>query len=122
MRLDHQESSVQFQARVWVDEESVLQVECWVQEFEPVVPGRRSGHDWVLEHLDSLQRDGFAEHCGLQPGCWQILMHGELRGWQLPDTPDGPGEWDEELTVAEVAAEAVPADYIELIWGEHNAL
>lgn len=104
-------TTAEFQARIWLDAESVRQIEVWVHELEPVDHRKRPLSEWVHEHLSDYDRDFFAEEFKLGEGSFQVLCRGTVSGWWSEDTPISASEWDEEANFTEFQTAQLPDDW-----------
>lgn len=98
-------SSVNFQARIWLNQDTVEDYDAWVYELFPAGVFMRSGQEWVNEHLADLDAEYWRDELKLEQGNYQILLAGILTGeWRCD-------EWEEEIAITESSFAKLPDDY-----------
>lgn len=114
-------AKVDFEARILFYDGLILEIEVWVWEMLPDKQSERPGAEWVHEHLKELGFEYYAEHFKV-PGAGeppqQLLLAGNLRGWQEPRS----GEFDEEMTPTRFDLAPLAAHHHELIEEESEPL
>jgi hypothetical protein len=108
--------TVIFQARIWIGGNEVMDYDAWCYELFPIDGDKRSGQEWVEEHLSNYAASDIRSIFDLQSGNYQILFTAKLCGW----LDDFSQEWDEDITVLGSQAMKLPDDYYYLQLAPHN--
>jgi hypothetical protein len=99
-------SRASFQARVYLVDGEVYDLEVWCHELDPMDPMRRPAAEWVKEFLECWDGPTLAGKLGLPDGNFQVLFDGEIRGWY-----DYWSEYDEEVAIRHAAWAPVPEEW-----------
>lgn len=100
-------STAKFEARLWIDEESV-RVETWAYELIPTDRKHCGAAEWAAHHLEEYDREFFLQCFELDPTKnWQVIFRGSIHGWYT----DYYGDYDEDFDVESFETAEIPESY-----------
>lgn len=101
MTLFDRNISADFLVRIWFSEEVIEEVQAFVFELKGIAPEYRDSEQWVENHFRDLYsvEDLFKTFGITEGGDYQVVAKGTVTAWKDRDTPNGPGEWDEESDI-----------------------
>ena len=98
-----------FEARIWIDADSIVEIDVWVRELFPANGSGRSGTEWIRESAYEYGHGWWRNHVpepDRTSDNLQLLVQGTIKGWQSYD-----GEFDESLDIESIQHLVLPDDW-----------